>query len=292
MPHADSEGVKLYYEEAGTGVPIVFVHEFAGDLRSWEPQLRFFSRRYRCIAFNARGYPPSDVPDSPSAYSQKTASDDIANVMRHLAIDKAHIIGCSMGAYATLHFGLTYPSKALSITVVCVGYGSDPDKRDQFLDDNEHMARRFESMGTRDAIKDYQTGPARVQYKNKDPRGFQEFCAQFAQHSAPGAANTLRGIQARRPAVYDLQDELLTMQVPMQIIAGDEDDNALEPSLYLKRVCRSARLTVIGDSGHAVNLEEPDLFNQLTLGFLSLVDSGRWRPRDMRALGTSLIAKS
>jgi len=81
MPYASSSGVRLYYEEVGKGTPIVFVHEFSGDLRSWEAQVRHFSRRYRCIAFNARGYPPSDVPATPSKYSQKLAVDDIASVI-------------------------------------------------------------------------------------------------------------------------------------------------------------------------------------------------------------------
>ena len=144
MPYANSKGVQLYYEEAGKGFPIVFVHEFAGDLRSWEPQLRYFSRRYRCIAFNARGYPPSDVPASPSQYSQVIAADDIANVMRDLGVRKAHIVGCSMGGYATLHFGLRHAGMARSLTVIGAGYGSDPDKRAQFLRDTETMARRFE----------------------------------------------------------------------------------------------------------------------------------------------------
>ena len=59
------DGVELFYEETGEGLPVVFVHEFAGDWRSWEPQVRYFSRRYRCINFNARGFPPSGVPDDP-----------------------------------------------------------------------------------------------------------------------------------------------------------------------------------------------------------------------------------
>jgi len=121
MPYANSKGVQLYYEETGKGFPIVFVHEFAGDLRSWEPQLRHFSRRYRCIAFNARGYSPSDVPEPVSKYSQAIAADDIANVMHDLGVRKAHIIGCSMGAYATLQFGLRYPRRALSLTPVSAG---------------------------------------------------------------------------------------------------------------------------------------------------------------------------
>ena len=290
MPYAMSNGVRLYYEEAGRGTPIVFVHEFADDLQSWEPQLRYFSRRYRCIAYNARGYPPSDVPKAVSKYSQAIATDDIANVMRHLKIRKAHVIGCSMGGYATVHFGLRHARMALSLTAVGVGYGSDPDKRAQFLRDTEAMARRFTELGTKEAIKPYQIGPARVQFQNKNPRGFAHFCAEFAKHSALGSANTLRGVQARRPTIYSLERGLRNLKVPLHVVSGDEDNNCLEPGVFMKRVCPSAWLTVVPATGHAVNVEEPDLFNRLTAEFLAQVESGRWRPRDPRSLVKSTMA--
>jgi pimeloyl-ACP methyl ester carboxylesterase len=291
MPYADSKGVQLYYEEAGKGFPIVFVHEFAGDLRSWEGQMRYFSRRYRCIAFNARGYLPSDVPAAVSQYSQAIATDDIANVMRSLGVRKAHIIGCSMGGYATLHFGLRYAGMARSLTVMGAGYGSDPDKRAQFLRDTEIMARRFDQLGTPEAITTYQIGPARVQLQNKDPRGFKELCEAFADHSPLGSANTLRGVQARRPTIYNLARGLARMSVPTHIISGDEDTQCLEPGVFIKRTCPAARLTVVPATGHAVNIEEPDLFNRITDEFLSLVDAGRWRPRDPRSYSPSTKAR-
>jgi pimeloyl-ACP methyl ester carboxylesterase len=291
MPYADSKGVRLYYEEAGRGTPIVFVHEFAGDLRSWEPQMRYFSRRYRCIAFNARGYPPSDVPEAGSAYSQRIAADDIANVMRYLRIPSAHIVGCSMGGFATVHFGLIYPKLAKSLTAVGVGYGSDPDKYKQFYRDNAEMASRFEELGTPEAVKPYQVGPARVQMQNKDPRVFQEFCEQFAEHSARGSANTLRGVQMRRPSVYSLERKLRALKVPLHMMTGDEDNNCLEPSIFIKRVCPSAWLTVFPATGHAVNLEEVDLFNRIVGDFITQVDSGRWRPRDPRSFNKSNLLR-
>lgn len=291
MPYATSDGARLYYEEAGKGIPIVFVHEFADDLHSWEPQLRFFSRRYRCIAYNARGYPPSDVPKTVSRYSQKIATDDIANVMRHLKLRKAHIIGCSMGGFATVHFGLRHARMALSLTAIGVGYGSDPDKRAQFLKDTEVMARRFDQLGTAEAIKPYQIGPSRVQFQNKDPRGFAHFCAEFARHSALGSANTLRGVQARRPSIYSLERGLAKLRVPLHVVSGDEDNNCLDPGVFMKRVCPSAWLTVVPNTGHAVNLEEPDLFNRITAEFLAQIDSGRWRPRDPRYYNKSTMTK-
>ena len=291
MPYANSKGVQLYFEEAGKGIPVVFVHEFAGDIRSWEPQLRYFGRRYRCIAFNARGYLPSDIPEAVSQYSQAIATDDIANVMNDIGVRKAHIVGCSMGGYATLHFGLRYARMARSLTVIGAGYGSDPDKRAQFLTDTEVMARRFDGLGTAAAIKTYQIGPARVQYQNKDPRGFHEFCEEFAEHSALGSANTLRGVQARRPTIYNLERGLARMKVPTHIVSGDEDNQCLEPGIFIKRVCPAARLTIVAATGHAVNVEEPDLFNRLTDDFLALVDSGRWRPRDPGSLNKSTMAR-
>src|ERR1043165_1817427 len=111
------DGVKLHVEEVGSGTPIVFVHEYAGDYRSWEPQMRHFGQRYHCINFNARGYPPSDVPKSPKAYSQHRAADDIASVLKHLKIKKAHIVGLSMGGFATLHFGFRHPKLAIALVV-------------------------------------------------------------------------------------------------------------------------------------------------------------------------------
>jgi pimeloyl-ACP methyl ester carboxylesterase len=253
--------------------------------------MRHFSRRFRCIAFNARGYLPSDVPAAVAQYSQAIATDDIANVMRALGIGRAHVIGCSMGGYATLHFGLRYARMARSLTVIGAGYGSDRDKRAQFLRDTEVMAQRFEQLGTPEAITTYQIGPARVQLQNKDPRGFKELCEAFADHSALGSANTLRGVQARRPTIYSLERGLARMKVPTHILSGDEDTQCLEPGVFIKRACPAARLTVVPATGHAVNIEEPDLFNRITDEFLSLVDSGRWRPRDPRSRPLSAMAR-
>ncbi|HEV2008356.1 MAG TPA: alpha/beta hydrolase [Burkholderiales bacterium] len=292
MPYVLSQGIRLYYEESGTGVPIVFVHEFADDLHGWEPQLRFFSRRYRCIAFNARGYPPSDVPKAASKYSQRIATDDIANVMRQLKIKQAHIIGCSMGGYATVHFGLRYARMALSLTAIGVGFGSDPDKRAQFLRDTRVMVRRFIELGTPKAIKPYQVGPSRIQLQNKDPRGFAHFCAEFAKHSALGSANTQRGVQGRRPSIYSLEKGLRKLTVPLHVMSGDEDDNCLEPGIFMKRVCPSAWLTVVPNCGHAVNVEEPDFFNRITAEYLAQIDSGRWRPRDPRYFNKSTMIRN
>ena len=291
MPYATSNGARLYYEEAGRGAALVFAHEFSGDFRSWEAQMRYFSRRYRCIAFNARGYPPSEVPKSPAKYSHTIAGDDIASVMRHLGIARAHIIGCSMGAYATLMFGLRHPRRALSLTTIGAGAGAvhDPSRRAQFVKETEASARRFEEEGLDGAAKRYRNAPNRIQLDNKDPRGFREFFNRFAEHSATGHANTLRGVQMRRPSIYTLEKKLARIKAPTHVFVGDEDETSLDVGLFLKRACPAARLTVVPATGHLVNVEEPALFNRMTSDFLALVDGGRWRPRDPRAVNMSML---
>jgi pimeloyl-ACP methyl ester carboxylesterase len=126
MPFATTrDNVRLHYEEVGSGTPIVFVHEFAGDWRAWEPQMRYFARRYRCVTFSFRGYHPSDIPPEKSSYGYEKFRDDVIAVMDHLKIDKAHVCGLSMGGYATLNVGMTYPQRALSLTMAGTGSGSE-----------------------------------------------------------------------------------------------------------------------------------------------------------------------
>ena len=289
MPHLSTDdGVRLYYEEAGSGAPVVFVHEFAGDHRSWEPQVRYFSRRYRCIAFNARGWPPSEVPENVARYSQARACDDIRSILDGLSIDKAHIVGLSMGGLATLHFGLTYPSRARSLLVAGAGYGSEPGEREKFREEAVVIAAKLEKEGMAAFAEAYAHGPTRVQFENKDPRGFAEFKAMLAGHSAKGAANTQLGVQRERPSIFDLEDKLAACRVPMLLVTGDEDWPCLLPGVFIKRTCPTAGLLVIPNSGHAVNIEEPAAFNAALADFLAQVDAGRWPIRDPRAVSRSI----
>jgi pimeloyl-ACP methyl ester carboxylesterase len=289
MPTARVDGINLFYEELGEGVPLVFVHEFAGDYLSWHLQVRFFSRRYRTIAYNARGYPPSDVPTDPAAYSQDRAVEDIRGLLDALGIRKAHICGLSMGGYATLHFGIRHPDRALSLVVAGAGYGSVPGERERFRKDVEETARRFMEDGIVAVADFYTKGPTRVQLMDKDPKGWQELYDQFVAQSAQGHALTMRGVQMTRPSVYELERDLERLEVPTLVVTGDEDEPCLEPALYLKRKIRSSGLLVLPKSGHTVNLEEPEAFNRGVLDFLTAVDGGRWPLRNPRSLSPSAI---
>jgi pimeloyl-ACP methyl ester carboxylesterase len=280
MPRALVNGVHLHYEEAGEGPPLVFVHEFAGDHRSWHLQVRALARRYRTIVYSARGYPPSDVPTDPAAYSQDQATDDIRGLLDALGIARAHVCGLSMGGYATLHFGLRYPERARSLVVAGCGYGSVPGDRERFKQDVEATARRFLAEPMEQLADFYCQGPTRVQFLDKDPVGWREFRDQFAAQSALGHGLTMRGVQLTRPSVYDLEAQLERLEVPTLIVTGDEDDPCLEPGIFLKRKIRASGLVVIPKAGHTINLEEPEAFNRAVLDFLTAVDADRWTPRN------------
>ena len=289
VTYANSNGVKLHTEETGSGHPILFIHEFAGDHRSWEPQIRYFSRRYRCISYDARGYLPSDVPDDPAEYSQDIAVADAIAVLDHYGIDKAHVVGLSMGGFAALHIGMRHGNCASALVVAGCGYGAPAGKKESFQREIDILADHFERDGTEKAATAYAGGPYRIQHQNKDPRGWAEFRQQFIEHSPGGSANTLRGVQGRRPSLYDLEAELAAVTVPTLLINGDEDEPCLDANLWLKRVMPASGLVILPRTGHASNLEEPDAFNHAAQEFFSTAEQGRWTLRDPRSISDTQI---
>ncbi|HEX6349015.1 MAG TPA: alpha/beta hydrolase [Candidatus Dormibacteraeota bacterium] len=276
------DGVRLYFEETGSGPSILFIHEFAGDHRSWAPQVRHFAGRYRCIAYNARGYPPSEVPESIEAYSQQRAVADAIAVLDEVGIERAHIVGLSMGGFCALHLGLQHPERAHSLVVAGCGYGATPSGTHEFSKESAANADGFE-YDFEANVDRYGHGPTRVQLEAKNPRVFAEFLRQLGEHSPIGSALTLRGVQMRRPNLYDLREQLARLSLPTLVVTGDEDEPCLEPDLMLKRTIPGAALAVIPKTGHACNLEEPALFNSLVDAFLVEVAApGNRRSRSAR----------
>lgn len=292
MPYAQSSGAKLYYEETGTGYPVIFVHEFGGDYRAWEAQVRFFSRQYRCITFNARGYPPSEVPERDSDYGQDHATDDVAAVLTHLRISKAHVVGLSMGGFAALHFGLRYSHMASALVVAGCGSGAPKSDRETFKRQCVATADRFLKEGAEPIARALGLGPTRVQLQNKDPRGWEEFVRHLGEHSPAGSAFTLRNYQALRPSLYDLEEQLANLTVPVLLAVGDEDEPCLDANIFLKRTIASAGLWMVPRSGHAINLEEPDAFNREVQEFFGAVERGGWTVRDPRSLAAGTLIGS
>ena len=232
MPKFDANGVQLYFEEHGKGFPLIWSHEFGGNYDSWDPQVNFFSRRYRVITYAARGYPPSDVPEDPAAYSQDQAIEDLRLLMVHLNIPQAHIGGLSMGGNVALNFGLRHPAMARSLIVAACGSGSDDP--DQFRSDGSRMTEVLMTQGMDPMARDYGHGPTRTQLLRKDPKGFQVFYDGLASHSALGSALTYRGIQMTRPPIYDLAEGMRQLHVPTLVMIGDEDGPCVNPAVFIE----------------------------------------------------------
>lgn len=279
MPHiATRDGTRLYYEEVGHGTPVIFVHEYAGDYRTWEPQMRHFSRLHRCITYSQRGYPPSDVPTDGARYSQDIARDDVIALMDAFKIDKAHVVGHSMGAYTALHVGLHAPARCLSVVAGGCGWGSTPDvkKREEMKALAAETGKMFAEEGIAAAAAKYADAPMRQAQKNKDPRGHAEFARMLAEHSAQGHAQTMLNLQLKRPTLWEMEAALKRFAVPLLIIVGDEDEPCIDGSVFLKRIVPTAGLLVIPRSGHNVPAEEPAAFNAALAELFAAAEAGRW----------------
>lgn len=284
MPHATTrDEVRIYFEEAGQGTPILFLHEFAADYTNWEPQMRYFSRGHRCITYSARGYTPSDVPAG-EVYTYEHFYTDALAVLDHLGIERAHLVGLSMGAYSSLQIGLKAPQRALSMTLAGVGSGSELENLDNWRKQCRANAEQFETSGSAEVAKVTREAPSRIPFLVKDPRGHADFYAALARHDAKGSANTMRGFQAGRPSIYTMTDAIRGAVTPALIICGDEDDPCVGASLFLKKHLPAAGLAMFPKSGHVLNLEEPALFNETVERFVTLVEAGRWPVRDPRSL--------
>ncbi len=284
MPYATTaDNVRLYFEEAGSGTPVIFLHEFAADHTNWEPQMRYFSRRHRCIAYSARGYTPSEVPASHEVYTYKHFYTDSLAVLDHLKIDKAHFVGLSMGSYSSLQVGLNAPHRALSLTLAGVGSGSDLANLEAWRKQCQANAERYHSVGAAEVAKETREAPSRIPFLLKDPRGHKDFYDALARHDSKGSGNTMRSFQGGRPSIYTLEDAIRKIAVATLIICGDEDDSCIAPSLFLKTHIPASGLSMFPKAGHVLNLEEPSLFNETLDRFISQVEAGRWPARDSRS---------
>ena len=274
MPTVSANGVELYWEQAGDGVPLVWVHEYGGDLRSWEPQVRYFSRQYRVITYNHRGYTPSSVPTVASDYSQQLLVEDLTQLLEQLEVGPVHLGGCSMGANVARDFAIA--NGEMTKSLILVGAGAGSVNREQFIETQAATAAALEREGIATLVGNFESVATRASFKRKDPRGFEEFLAQAGEHDAQACAHLAREVMAKRKTVFDLECELRGLHVPTLIIVGDRDEPCIEPSLVMRRWIRNSGLVIFPACGHTPNLEEPELFNLHVSGFLSAVEQGRW----------------
>lgn len=266
------DGTRLFYESEGAGPPIVFVHELAGTWRSFAPQIAALKGRFRCIAYNARGYPPSDVPPSVDSYSQDIAASDIGAVMDACGEASAHLMGVSMGSAAALQFTLAAPNRARSVILCSIGSGSDT-KPGEYAVETEARALSVEQAGMAGAAENFGNSPSRRLLKEKQRTLYDVFLKEVSALSVLGMTNTMRGVQKRRPPLYAHEARIRALQVPALVVVGAEDEACLKPSRFLAETLPGARLEVIPKTGHGLNLEEPALVDAMVERFIEAVEA-------------------
>ena len=275
MPQATAaDGTKLYYESQGSGPPIIFVHELAGTCHSFDLQIAALKGRYRCITFNARGYPPSDVPESVESYSQDIAAEDIGAVLDAAGEKDAHVMGVSMGSAAALQFALAHSVRVRSAILCRIGSGSDA-KPEEYVANMEAMAARVEKNGMEQIRQNFTASPARQKLKEKSPAEYQKFLTDLERFSVQGLANTMRGVQKRRPPLYAHKERIAQLRVPALVVLGGIDQGCDKPSHFLAETLPGARLEILPNTGHGVNLEEPERVNRLVAEFIGAVEARR-----------------
>jgi pimeloyl-ACP methyl ester carboxylesterase len=274
MPIARVNGVDLYHEVTGDGTPLVWSHEFGGDFRSWEPQVRYFSRRHRVVTYNHRGYPPSSVPKGATEYSQGLLVEDLYQLLLHLGLGPVHLGGCSMGANVARDCAIAHPESLRSLVMVGAGAGSV--NRAAFLAGQAEIAAALDREGQAGRVRNFESIPTRATFKRKDPRGFAEFLRQASEHDAQACAHLAREVMSKRKTVPELEAGLRALRVPTLIMVGDQDAPCVEPSIMMRAFIPHAGLVVFPACGHTPNIEEPGLFNLHVAEFLAAVEAGRW----------------
>jgi pimeloyl-ACP methyl ester carboxylesterase len=281
-----SDGVRLHVIQVGEGPPVLFLHEYCADHRSWAGQFAELGSAYHCIAYAARGYAPSEIPPDGSAYSWQRAVDDAVDVLDALEVESAHVAGLSMGGYTAIQLGLRHPDRVRSVLAVSAGTGSDPKIRADYLEETKRVADQLRSQGAAAVGRQMGEGPSRVQLKRRSPAAWREMVEQFAGFSATGLANTIVNVQGMRPSLFSMADELARATFPLLVLNGDEDEACLPAGLMLKRTVPGCGMHVLPMTGHSPNLEQPDEFNAITRRFLELVEAGSWPTRDPRSKAT------
>jgi pimeloyl-ACP methyl ester carboxylesterase len=278
MPNFTSDQINLFYDDLGEGSPLLFLHEFGGDTRSWKQQVAHFSSTHRCLALACRGYPPSDVPMHAQDYGWQKNIDDAIALLDHLCIPSTKVIGLSMGAYTGLQMCMQYPDRVQSLVAASGGSGAFPETRNEFIKSSLKIADEacFLPHMPADALA---YGSARIQLREKHRAAWDEFYDNLSQHPGIGSGMTQRMVQAARPSLYDFESQLAAIDKPVLLMVGDEDDACLDTNLWLKRVMPLSGLSVWPKSGHLLNLEEPERFYAECDAFFSAIASAKWPNR-------------
>ncbi|MBE1281739.1 MAG: alpha/beta fold hydrolase [Rhodobacteraceae bacterium] len=283
-----SDGLSLFFEEAGSGTPIVFVHEFGGDYRSWHLQVSALAPEFRCITYSARGFHPSAIPQDRSQYGQTYSTADLLALIDHLGLDMVHVVGTSMGSFTSLNFALTHPDRVASVTLVGNSSGPrDETERSRYRKDwigHERLLR--EERGGDGAVAVLEEDPAYQSFQKNDPENWSIYAANLRGQSAQGAIHVLSTVHWNRRSLFDDVERLRAFDKPVMLVTGGDDYYLVgETNAFLNDTLPDVRWHRFPATGHLVNIEQADQFNRLLAGFVGRLSRSATadHPRDAHA---------
>ena len=258
MPVIAANQLNLYYEINGAGQPVVLIHGLGSSTRDWEAQVPALSDTYQVITFDLRGHGRSDKPAGPYQMSQYAA--DLAGLLGALGLASAHIVGISLGGAVALQLALDFPTLVRSLVLVNTGpaLGGTPEQA------QAEIARRVgivQQMGMR------AMGQALAPnlFPKPEHAALREmFVERWAENDAPAYIEATRSMLG-----WDVTARLGEIACPVLIIGSDQDYGPVAAKEAYRQLLRDARLVVIPDAHHAVNMERPEAFNKVLGGFLA-----------------------
>lgn len=270
MPVAPINGIGLYYEDTGSGRPIVLAHGFSATCRMWVPQIEAFRDRYRVIVYDARGQGRSEVPADPAVSSQPHMVEDLRGLLRYLGLERACVGGLSMGGNVALNFALAYPEVVEGLVICDTGAGSD--EPDVWARKVREWVRILESEGIEAFARAYIGDPILAEFAAQGPDAREFLWTAITSNTAEGLARGLSGVVGNRPSVYSLRPRMEKLDTPTLVLVGDRDHWCTKVSRFVAETIPGAELVVITNSGHMTNLEQPMQFNDALGRLLSRVE--------------------
>jgi pimeloyl-ACP methyl ester carboxylesterase len=250
MTTAELNGIEIGYDDAGSGLPVLFTHGYQASRAMWEPQRAALGDDFRIVTWDLRGHGESGIPDDPAMYSHELLIADMEALLDHLAIDETVLLGHSLGGYASLYFYLDHPERVKGLVL----FGSGPGYRDAEARGKWNaMADRFASSVETKGLEILKKASPEVSSAN--------------HRSATALAHAARGMLAQQDS--RVMDAIATIDVPTLVIIGTEDKAFIGSSEYMAKKIPGAELVKIEGAAHAANMEKPDEFNAALRGFLA-----------------------
>ena len=249
MPKLDRDGVKIYYEVHGSGPPLILTHGYSSTSAMWNGQIEALSKQHQLILWDMRGHGQSDYPGDPAAYSEALTVADIAALLDEVGAARAIVGGLSLGGYMSLAFYRAHPERVSALLIIDTGPGfKKDDARAAWNKRALDTADRFDREGL-EVLKSASRERSTVSHRD-----------------AKGLAQAARGMLTQRYArVIELLPEI---RVPSLVVVGADDAPFLAASDYMAAKIPGARKVVIPAAGHAVNIDQPQVFIEAVLPFL------------------------